>query len=1351
MPNPNSPSDEFDPNEVDALLASLQGAGAEGDKPPIDENGQAVIDGKPTNAHKDAKGNVVPGDGDRPTPEEDAQTRAASLYDNQKRQPLLGEFDKLPLADLRVSDVVGGAVAGVSNAVVNTVNAVRTSGVAGGETDQFGLATGKKLPAFDTMAGPQATAGRLAESVAQFGVGMIGATKVTALRGVAGGLVNGFIAGGTVFDPHQERLSNLVEQHPSLANPITAYLAADPKDSAAEGRLKSALENGLVGGVADGLLNGLKAIKKVAIVRATEGDAAALKVAQEEVQSLTKKAQTVDEGRMALGKGEEGVYAQPTSATAAAAEPVKATGKVLPTAPGIPEEHAWVDMTGEQLSEMAGKLKQHDDALVEAVFGEKLRGRKLEAAIDDLPIDSPEYKALHASHDPKEVEELARLVKGMESVETPDEIGSYLGNRIYKVISAAEKSPTEWLPSERDAVALYRAAQRRVAEMGWDPDVISKEIGAAAERYGHKPADIAELFASHQRAMAEKAQAVAAEASAPALPAPEGPKSEAEIAPSAPAQDSVGIPKADKAPAITTSDDVKDYLVDRIREELKNSVPISSNSDHFNLSKMTGGVDVINIINRGAEAIAPEMEKLKGGVQTFEDIKKLADAMELKPEEALEALAQDAATANLRAARLVFAKRYVQGLAKQISEYGRRLDQGVTGDKTPMKNLIDQMTTIIGHGKAAQTGYSRATAAGRILNDPVMIRALVAADGDMVQVAKILNPKSLAARVMDAHNEFWINALLSGVKTQEVNFLSTGFNTMVRPAVRALGGTLSGDIGSVKEAFAHYMGMSRAIWDSLAIAKKSLLLEDSFLVPNANPVDAARFAISNEALGVKAGFDWMGKAVRLPSRFLTAADEFWKQINYRSDLYARASRQGVEMGLTGDQLAKHIDEAFEKGLSEAGGGLDEASLQYARKTTFTNELGGFGKWVQEGMAKFPVLRLITPFVRTPTNLLKQTLEHTPLALLSKNVRADIVAGGVRRADAVGRLAFGGMALGGATILAANGRISGRGPKDKAARDALLATGWQPYSVKFGNTWVSFARIEPYGSLLGLVADVADTAGHVDDETHLQMALGLMVAVANDLTSKTYMKGLADFLDVLNTNDEKKWENFAQQRVTSYVGHPRQLLSLLTAGRTDDNTMRDVRGWVDSIMEQVPGFSSRLPPKRDFFGNPVHYPVGTGPDSLSPIAVSKDVHDSVKEEFARLATKFGKEFELPSKNLSRNIDLTRYVNKSGQTAYDRMLELRSSIKAGRFTLKERLEDKIQSDQYKNLPDGTSAYPDSGKVFEIHQILGKYQHKIIEQLCKEYPDLGKDYKADLTNSRVIKSKGAAGLKSFIVNQR
>ena len=91
--------------------------------------------------------------------------------------------------------------------------------------------------------------------ISQFATGMLGAGKLLGpikaaqklkAAGKTGRAVyevgRGGMVGAVAIDPHEERLSNLIEQFPALQNPVTEYLAADPSDSAAEGRFKNALE-----------------------------------------------------------------------------------------------------------------------------------------------------------------------------------------------------------------------------------------------------------------------------------------------------------------------------------------------------------------------------------------------------------------------------------------------------------------------------------------------------------------------------------------------------------------------------------------------------------------------------------------------------------------------------------------------------------------------------------------------------------------------------------------------------------------------------------------------------------------------------------------------------------------------------------------------------------------------------------------------------------------------------------------------------------------------------------------------------------------------------------------------------
>ncbi len=103
--------------------------------------------------------------------------------------------------------------------------------------------------------------GGLASGIGQFTVAMVGLGKVgsvarmlpwvgnaaTTVQGVKGGAAaleagKAAMAGAIAFDPHEERLSNLIQDTP-LANPFTEWLSAKPEDTAAMGRLKAAMES----------------------------------------------------------------------------------------------------------------------------------------------------------------------------------------------------------------------------------------------------------------------------------------------------------------------------------------------------------------------------------------------------------------------------------------------------------------------------------------------------------------------------------------------------------------------------------------------------------------------------------------------------------------------------------------------------------------------------------------------------------------------------------------------------------------------------------------------------------------------------------------------------------------------------------------------------------------------------------------------------------------------------------------------------------------------------------------------------------------------------------------------------
>jgi len=130
---------------------------------------------------------------------------------------------------------------------------------------------------------PTSVTGSLVQGISQFLSGyqakglkagaqaLTSGIKSKAVRNIADPAIRGAGADPLVFDPHEARLSDLLREHLELNDPITAYLASSPEDTAAEGRLKNALEGLVIGVGADVFIRGLIWAVRVSKARINSG------------------------------------------------------------------------------------------------------------------------------------------------------------------------------------------------------------------------------------------------------------------------------------------------------------------------------------------------------------------------------------------------------------------------------------------------------------------------------------------------------------------------------------------------------------------------------------------------------------------------------------------------------------------------------------------------------------------------------------------------------------------------------------------------------------------------------------------------------------------------------------------------------------------------------------------------------------------------------------------------------------------------------------------------------------------------------------------------------------------------
>jgi hypothetical protein len=630
-----------------------------------------------------------------------------------------------------------------------------------------------------------------------------------------------------------------------------------------------------------------------------------------------------------------------------------------------------------------------------------------------------------------------------------------------------------------------------------------------------------------------------------------------------------------------------------------------------------------------------------------------------------------------------------------------------------------------------------------------LARRMVLAGNDPAKIAATVQ-KGFFGKTMDVLNTYFINSILSHPSTHVVNVgtsLVKGLGT--DPMEKIIGGALRLNGGQMLEGASQYVYVVKGIKDVLKLTYNGLAAGDlgaiktgleetsagkavKALKQNEPVLDPRNQTLENrgeismgngsvvdsiaEGDPLAALVNAAGRTIDLPSRFMTSEDELVKQLVYRSKVYGRAVREAYDGGMP---VAAHAERRLAGAFDADGKATDLVALQAAREATFTQSLGRgtLGRGLQDLTERHPYLKQIAPFVRTPTNIMRYTWEHTPIiGLAQKEMREAIMAGGEARSDAIAKQVMGGGYIAAALAMVHDGTVTGSGPVDPDIRKLKEATGWQANSIVTTDadgkkTYTSINRADPYGMFLGLIADMSQFGHYLPEGEYEKFAAGVTVAVARNLQNKSYLQGMTNFLDAITPkgNDEtalEKSRKFIQNWAAGYVPSALRVAN-------DDPYMREARSIADAMMKKVPGSSYDVDPERNHLGQKLAIKEGWGPDWLSPFAQTTEKNDPVLSEMARLAELDKKQFSKPSKHVGQ-IDLTdpQWKKPGEYSAYDRLQQLVGEIPGpGGLTLHDRLAAAINSPLYKALTDGQEKLPGS-RIEHLQGIVGMY-HELAKQ--------------------------------------
>lgn len=739
----------------------------------------------------------------------------------------------------------------------------------------------------------------------------------------------------------------------------------------------------------------------------------------------------------------------------------------------------------------------------------------------------------------------------------------------------------------------------------------------------------------------------------------------------------------------------------RVTEETLMDTPVVSDDAFKKVSELANNWEtLIDKQKRGVRPHELARQEAENIGYTYDEIKNLAPGTTMNDSQvvALTNVVKSVADETLAAAqsgdRELFMKRFLALAEVDPARWGVRTEAGRT--LSIMNEPISGINQYLDQ-------FTAALEAGNIT--PERLMAMVSKLKTPAQMAEVAKA-ALRPGFTDAILEVWINGLLSGPVSHAANIAGNLLMLSSQPVERfgaaAIGNVFPGQPAiPFGEAPQMIYGMIEGFKDGFRLGAKALMggapQTGAQKIEWKKAVTAALFGV-NDDTGLGGAINLLGDIIRVPGRSLMSADEFFKGVAGRMELRGRAYREGIANGFEGEDLAKFM--AAE--INKPSAATKNAVSEFQKYITFQTELGKSGQAFQDFVASHPAWKIVFPFVKTPANIFKAFGERTPLALFSKSIQADIKAGGAKRDLAISRITLGTMLAGITASYVSDGRITGGGPSDPNLRAAKMRDGWQPYSIKIGNAYHSYARFEPLSTLIGTAASAAELLGEIEGDAieAEDLPIAVISAFTKNVLDKTFTQGAANL--ILALEDPKQFgRQYASQLAGSIIPSFSAQLS-----RSIDGDVKDIRNIMDAMKSRIPGLSKDVPSKLNLWGEKIEFET-LGPKILSPIRVSKAKDSPADNEIVKHRVSIA----MPTRQIY-GVELT-------PEEYNRYVQLAGNEAKGPDGMgcKDSLEAMLNNVNYQRQSDG----PDGGKALMLKSKILNYRELARLMMIEESPEL------------------------------
>jgi hypothetical protein len=441
------------------------------------------------------------------------------------------------------------------------------------------------------------------------------------------------------------------------------------------------------------------------------------------------------------------------------------------------------------------------------------------------------------------------------------------------------------------------------------------------------------------------------------------------------------------------------------------------------------------------------------------------------------------------------------------------------------------------------------------------------------------------ATIAEKLDEFRYTNMLSSPNTHINNTFSNFIQTAVlAPVEKTIRGTLSFAesrlTGKEQEYFAGQgVDFAKGYWKSLPDAwtnlKNTLSTDSTLTKPDVNliPTSNSKFR----------------KLYTTPLRALEASDQFFRTLVKGGEMES-LKRQGITGAKAAKMAEREADYRTFRQAFDPDGKLGQNKV-----------LQVWDKWNSAigNLRNVPGGKYLVPFLQTPTNILKQGLEYSPLGFST-------VPGASDPMGQLSKAVVGSTVFAGAYAMANSGLTTWDAPTNSTEKSEFYAAGLQPYSVKIGDKWVSYSKLGPLAYPIAMASALKWSKENNGDEGVLTTAGTAMAGTLGFFADQSYVRGIGDIIDAFRGDEYKQARGLGN--IPSQMVPYRAFMGWIS--RLVDPVYRDTAGGSvpeqigKSIVSQIPYASKSLPARETPFGGESQrqFP---GINAVSPFSISQE--------------------------------------------------------------------------------------------------------------------------------------------------